>query len=182
MSERWLPVVGYEGRYEVSDAGRVKSLKRKCKTAHGFRTVPEKILTPQNNHKGYQQVQLSDQNGNDKTNRLVHTLVLEAFVGPRPPGKQTRHIDGTPSHNALSNLVWGTAYENYEDKIVHGTTPVGSRNPNAVLNEEDVREIMSKFPFRTAQSLADEYSVSVDTIYGITSGKTWLNVMLPELV
>ncbi len=52
--------------------------------------------------------------------RTVHRLVLEAFVGPCPPGMQCRHLDGNPANNRLENLAWGTHAENAADKIRHG--------------------------------------------------------------
>ncbi|QZE10566.1 hypothetical protein SEA_SCOOBYDOOBYDOO_251 [Mycobacterium phage ScoobyDoobyDoo] len=52
--------------------------------------------------------------------RLVHRLVLEAFVGPCPPGMETRHLDDDPSNNRLSNLCWGTRLENTMDRVQNG--------------------------------------------------------------
>lgn len=66
---------------------------------------------------GYQRVSLGN------TQRYVHRLVLEAFVGPCPPGKQCRHLNGDKADNKLTNLAWGTPSENNYDRVRHGTHP-----------------------------------------------------------
>ncbi|MFI6491240.1 NUMOD4 motif-containing HNH endonuclease [Streptomyces sp. NPDC050564] len=107
-TEQWLPVVGFEGKYEVSDLGRVWALKR------------EVALTGSADKDGYRVVSLVDLSGARKA-RKVHTLVLEAFIGPRPPGHVSRHLDGDPANNELPNLAWGTQAQNVADAIRHGT-------------------------------------------------------------
>lgn len=106
--ERWLPVPGYEGLYEVSDLGAVR----------GPRTGDGR-LKPRPHKDGYAKVNLC-RGGRQKT-FLVHRLVLDAFVGPREPGQECRHLDGDPSNNRLTNLAWGTQSENELDKVRHGT-------------------------------------------------------------
>lgn len=117
MSETWKPVVGYEGIYEVSDLGRVRSLDRIDAGGQKRRGV---VLQPKVTPKGYHDVTLA--NGPRETRR-VHRLVLTAFVSPPPPGLQARHLDGDPASNALPNLKWGTAVENNRDRVLHGTHP-----------------------------------------------------------
>lgn len=83
--------------------------------------------------------------------RLVHRLVLEAFVGPCPEGMECRHLDGNPANNRLDNLCWGTRRENCEDAVRHGTAFMfpgqesmrGEANLAAKLTESVVREIMA---------------------------------------
>jgi hypothetical protein len=121
MIERWLPVPGYEGLYEVSDAGSVRSVPRVV-----LRSViipvkrAGKLLkgTPRQHH-GDLKVYLC-KNGRPTT-CLVHRLVLLAFVGPCPPGYECLHDDGNPANNVLSNLHWGTPLENAQDMLRHGT-------------------------------------------------------------
>lgn len=109
--ETWLPIPDYEGLYEVSDLGRVRSLPRPyCRG---------RILRETSHSRRYLQVGLS-QNGVAKT-RLIHQLVMEAFVGPCPGGQEIRHLDGTRSNNALTNLTYGTPHENQQDSLRHGT-------------------------------------------------------------
>lgn len=114
MSEAWRPVSGYEGRYEVSDQGRVRSwLPTKQRLP-----LPN-LLVQIESEKGYLRVQLSGPDG--RRNRRVHALVLEAFVGPCPEGMQTRHMDGDKANNTLGNLSWGTPSENILDCVRLGT-------------------------------------------------------------
>lgn len=123
---RWRPVVGYEGLYEVSDDGRIKSLARTTTGRNGTpRQLPEKILqgsTTSSNR--YPSVRLTRARG-ESEGRLIHHLVLEAFVGPRPEGMQGLHRDDDRNNNSLSNLYWGTFEDNARDKNLNG------RNGNA---------------------------------------------------
>ena len=114
--EQWRPVVGYEGRYEVSDLGRVRSLDRIRSNGRKWRG---RVLRPVPMERGYLSVNL----WLDNTPRmhLTHRLVLAAFEGPAPEGSEGRHLDGNPSNNALFNLAWGTHSENQYDQVSHGT-------------------------------------------------------------
>lgn len=109
-AERWLPVVGYEGLYEVSDWGRVKSLPRN--------TTRGGILKQATDKRGAKRVNLSKYGVQEV--RLVHHLVLQAFVGPCPDGLEGCHWDGDPSNNFLPNLRWDTRESNMADMVRHG--------------------------------------------------------------
>lgn len=100
---------GYEGIYAVSSRGRVKSLPGPRRT--------DRVLR-QSTSRGYAIVSLS-RNGVMRTHK-VHQLVLLAFVGPRPEGAATRHLDGDRLNNAVENLQWGTYTENAQDILQHG--------------------------------------------------------------
>jgi hypothetical protein len=119
--ERWKPVVGFEGLYEVSDMGRVRSVARVVphKTS-GHLTIPERILIGSRRAQmKYPMVNLWA--GNKQHAKYVHALVLEAFVGPRPQKHDVCHFDGSKDNNRLSNLRWGTRKENMQDAVRHGT-------------------------------------------------------------
>jgi hypothetical protein len=111
VTERWLPVVGAEGRYEVSDLGNVRSVDHRVRlVCHGVETTRQvhgRKLRPAPSRSGH----LSAVIGKGNT-RLVHQLVLEAFVGPRPVGFETLHLNHQPADNRLENLVWGPRSEN----------------------------------------------------------------------
>jgi hypothetical protein len=118
MAERWLDVVGYEEIYQVSDYGRVRSLDRvNCRG----RRLKGKILKLSKNPTGYLSVDLC--NGQKRTKKKVHVLVLEAFRGECPEGKESCHYDGNPANNCLENLRWDTHSSNIFDKVRHGTHP-----------------------------------------------------------
>ena len=124
MPEQWKPVVGYEGLYEVSDHGRVRSLDKEVKSAvcrKGSRIRRGKILQPVRTPKGYLTAALYRNGKASRKRQYVHRLVLEAFTGPCPEGMECRHIDGDSQNNNHSNLQWSTHKENCQDKIDHGT-------------------------------------------------------------
>ena len=113
--ERWLPVPDYEGFYEVSSLGRVRSLVRM--TARGRRGGRMKETPP--GTCGYPVVSLWA-HGTGRT-VAVHVLIAAAFLGSRPAGMEVRHLDGDPSNCVLSNLAYGTHAENMRDMLAHGT-------------------------------------------------------------
>lgn len=114
--ESWLPIAGYEGTYEVSDLGRIRSLDRLDRLG---RLRPGVVRKLQVDRDGYLQFHTG---GKPRRQLRVHRLVLMAFVGPPPVAdSEALHGDGDPSNNALSNLRWGTRSENAVDAVLHGT-------------------------------------------------------------
>lgn len=114
--ERWLPVIGYEGSYEVSDFGRVRSLDRINSRGH---SLTGRVLSPCPNTSGHLQVPISA--GCIQRLFQVHRLVLTAFVGPCPAGMEGCHWNGDPTDNRAANLRWDTQSANQLDSIRHGT-------------------------------------------------------------
>lgn len=115
--EQWRPVLGHESSYEVSSLGRVRSLDRMITDSRGrSRLVAGKVLSQiANVRSGKLSVKLG------KTTRaMVHHLVLEAFVGPRPSGAYGLHWDDNPDNNCIENLRWGTPSDNMHDKVRNG--------------------------------------------------------------
>lgn len=103
MSEQWKPVVGFEGWYEVSDHGNVRSVPRV--NAQGKR-YKGRLLSPATVPRtGIRQVVLF--RDGERTSSTVHKLVMNAFVGPAPEGQEIVHIDGNASNNRRDNLKWG---------------------------------------------------------------------------
>lgn len=114
--ETWLPVVGYEGIYEVSNLGHVRSLPRiDAQGGHRRMRIHKPARMDAWGHLG---VKLR-RNG-VITSRYVHQLVLEAFVGPRPDGMLACHWNDVPDDNRLGNLRWGTPKDNRADLIRNG--------------------------------------------------------------
>lgn len=116
--EEWRPVVGHEGSYEVSNLGRVRSLDRMIYFPDGRkRRSYGRILKPWSSKKcGHLKISLGS-----KTRYLVHVLVLESFIGPRPSGLVACHNNGIGSDNRIENLRWDTYRENNLDLTRHGT-------------------------------------------------------------
>jgi hypothetical protein len=129
-AERWATIPGFD-MYEVSDHGRVRSWQPSSKGGPAPR-----ILAQTSSEKGYVGVSLCA-DGKARSKR-VHGLVLLAFVGPRPDGLVTRHLDGDPANNHLSNLAYGTYSENQRDKRRHGTdhNAAKTRCPRGHLYDE----------------------------------------------
>ena len=118
-AERWLPVVGYEGLYEVSDHGRVRSVDRTVQTKSGPRVYRGRLLRTHLNNTGRENVSLW--RAGVGPGRQVSVLVAEAFIGPRPAGHECCHNDGDELNNRLDNLRWDTKSGNERDKLAHGT-------------------------------------------------------------
>ncbi|WP_297478277.1 NUMOD4 domain-containing protein [Ferrovum sp.] len=174
MSEFWKDVVGYEGRYEVSNYGRIKSL-----TFRGHkRKVPKILKQAKDGFDGRLKVNLSPGKNNGRRKVLkVHHLVLAAFSGPRQAGNYGCHNDGDYLNNCATNLRWDTPKANQNDRLLHGTGNNGERNPNSKLTNEDVLQIkvaLLKYRRGDVNRLADKYSVSRGTISDIKRGRTWI--------
>lgn len=175
MTEVWKAVPDFEGAYEVSNLGRVRSLDRVAIDRNGrpmrFRG---KMLVAHKGGKGfYWHVTLCAQG--ILATRFIHELVAFTFKGPRPPGAWIAHGDGDSDNNADSNLRHDTPAGNHADKTVHGTQPLGEDVHNAVLTAEAVRSIRVRSRAASGQ-LALEFGVSRACINQVRAGKTWRHV------
>lgn len=178
-TERWLPVPGFEGRYEVSDQGRVKSLER-CVTisdprkGKGFfvHNIPEKIMK-QKLCRCYWQVTLSKENSQQTFN--VHQLVAQAFLGPCPAGFEVCHGDKGRSTNTLDNISYGTrSKNNSNDKLRDGTAQLGERNCRSKLNSSLVVEMRRlKDEGWSYSQLAEFAGVTRAAARFAVTGRTW---------
>lgn len=120
-AEEWRPIGGFEGYYEVSDHGRVRSLDRVLTYPDGhLHRLKGRVLSPAPLPlSGHLHLNLKTQHKR-RAPVAVHALVLETFVGPRPPGLESLHWDGDPTNNKVTNLRWGTRSENMQDMVRHG--------------------------------------------------------------
>lgn len=120
MTERWLPVPGWEGFYEVSNHGHVRSVDRTITRSDGQqRRFRSKVLSPGINRHGYPMINL--RRPGITVTKKVHRLVLEAFVGPCPDGMEGCHNNGNRTDARLGNLRWDTHRNNQLDRRAHGT-------------------------------------------------------------
>ena len=126
FEELWKPISGYEGIYEVSSLGRVRSLDRVVVDYRGIeKSVGGKILKPGVTNKGYYIVSL---NSVDKRHTLtVHRLVANAFVPNLDNKPQVNHINGIKTDNRICNLEWLTNEENMKHAINNGLANKGGR-------------------------------------------------------
>lgn len=144
-------------KYEVHSAGLVRN--RKTKTT----------LQPWTHRSGHQYVKLTIGAGRKKGFQ-VHRLVLNAFVGPAPKGKEARHIDGIPSHNCLQNLKWGTRLENIQD-LARAT----GKAPRAKLTFQQAEQIREEYSGQRGDKrrLAKKYGSSESSIGRIIAGTAY---------
>lgn len=174
-AETWRPVFGWEQFYEVSDLGRIRSMIRV-----GSRTQPNKkyggyLLRPSLTPNGYLVVYLIS-TSRQRVRRYVHRLVLEAFVGPQPAGKEGAHNNGIRVDCGLLNLRWATRSENHSDKNSHGTQFRGETAPMAKLTDELVRKIRTLCGSMSDAKIARNVGVCAETVRNVRLRKTWTHV------
>lgn len=153
-TEQWRPVVGYEGIYEVSSSGRVRSLART--DAQGGRRK-ERLLKPSRMDAwGHRGVKL--RRDGVITSRYIHHLVLEAFVGPRPPGMEACHWNDVKDDNRLANLRWATKSDNRHDCVRNGNDP-NARKTHCLrgheFTEDNTRTYAGRRHCRACQRIHD---------------------------
>lgn len=171
--ERWLPVVGWEGVYEVSDCGRVRRL------APGNGATPGRLLSWFFNPKGYPLVRLRYRGR--RQSPLVHRLVAIAFLGGPVPGKEVNHKDGNRANPQVDNLEWMTRAENnlHAFRVLH-RPPVamkGERNWKAKLTEGQVVEIRRRYAAgETQTALGREFKVSQPMVGFIVRRENWRHI------
>ncbi len=172
-----VPIKGHPGYY-ISKEGKVYNKK----TGIG---IPRELwgkyreLKP-NIVNGYKRITFCR---NNKIKSVpLHRLLLTTFVEKRPEGMESRHLDGNKLNNNLSNLRWGTRLENGKDRVTHGTSLQGKKNPNAKLKEQDVIKIreMVKNNWKKngsrggrCKEIAKMFGVSVSSICRIVKEERW---------
>jgi predicted DNA-binding protein (UPF0251 family) len=175
--ETWRAAVGFEGVYEISSSGRVRRVLQKSGTQAG------RILKPQyRDPGGYPSVVLYfEQKGRF---RFLHHLVAEAFLGPRPPGKEINHKDGNKRNPNVLNLEYVSPSQNRKHAVDTGLLYVpperrarGQKIGVSKLDPEKIDAIRREHIEGThVITLARRYGVSRQTIWKITSGQTWKEI------
>lgn len=159
--EQWRPVAGTRAIFQISDRGRLYSTRTGQFLAHNF-------------HQGYRRATIN------RKRRLLHALVMEAFGEPPPtPHHQIRHLDGKRDNNRISNLKWGTAMENAQDKVHHGTLPTGEKNGKSTLTAAQVEEAraMSRAGTPTAE-ISQKIGIKRRHLYKILKNECWVGFFL----
>jgi hypothetical protein len=168
MGEIWKDIPGYEGLYQASSLGNIKSLDRFVKCAHGGRrSVPGRILKPGRFCKaGHVSVTL----GHGANGSPVHYLVMLTFKGERPTGADIRHLDGNPKNNNIHNLCYGSRTENILDVYHIG----GTWRKLGIEDVITIRNRLSKA--EKGSSIARDLNLSQGAISNIKTRKTfgWL--------
>lgn len=167
MEWRRHPVLSH---YEVSECGDLRG--RGNRRHRGFI-----------DQDGYLKYVVTDDNG-VKSPICAHRLVAETYLGPAPsPAYEVAHNNGSRVANHYTNLRWATRSENDSDRVVHGTAPVGFKNGNAKLSEQDVIDIRRKYRAikdrlvdGKISDLARSYNLHHASLISVATGKSWQHI------
>lgn len=181
MTEVWKDVKGFEGMYQVSNLGRIKSLEREVITKKGYAIkVNESILKGSKDTKGYLQVEFKKDG--KRIIRFIHRIVAEAFIPNVEHKEQVNHKNGNKLDNYVGNLEWATCKENIEHawKNNLNTARCGEKHANSKLTDEQARYIKENYKAHDkqfgARALARKFNISVAPIVNIVSGKGWKHI------
>lgn len=159
---RWKKIEDFPN-YEISSIGQVKNI------------TTGKILKPGFSD-GYEKVNLC--HNKKATTKKIHHLVLESFVGKRPPNLRCScHYDGNKRNNNIKNLRWGTDLDNTEDKIRHGRIIKGLKHHEAKLTPSIIKKCRLLYARgQSGNSLARIHGVCNTTMHRALSGESWSHV------
>lgn len=179
--EIWRPVDDYQGRYEVSNLGRVRSVGRAfASTGHRKARFYPGTFLKLSLRKGYLSASLSWRH--KLKHFTVHRLVCIAFHGAAPSHEhEVAHYDGNRLNARADNLRWATKLENEADKLRHGRRPMGEKTNRSKLSSEQARIISRTTGPR--REIAEVFGVSPSAIENIRKGRTWKHLAgSPDLV
>ena len=168
MEEIWKPIVGYEGSYEVSSLGRIKS------TLY----AKERILRLQN-RLGYKRIAL--RSGLVRKTKSVHRLVAEAFIPNLKNKPEINHKNGIKTDNRVENLMWVTAKENTIHAHSNGLVPVllGEQRHNSKLKNFMVMRIKLMLELGTKpKDIGRIFNVTAQAIDHIKCGRSWTHIKI----
>lgn len=177
MQEIWKDINGYEGLYQISNLGNVRSMDRIVTYSNGKKVKTKgKLLKPTIKKNGYCYVSLS-KNG-EKPKYDVHRLVAKAFLDNPCGYPVVNHIDGCKTNNMVSNLEWTTYEENIKHAFKNGLNKGtrGSINGQAILTESDVIQIKKLLKTMTGREIAKQFNVSESTISLIKNKTLWKHI------
>lgn len=166
MKEEWRSIVGYEGQYEVSNLGRVRSLDRM--DSRGW-SRKGKIMKAKCSG-GYPQVSLC-KNG-VPSNFKIHALVAEAFIGPRPVGYEVSHKDNSRDNNRIDNLEYVT----HRGNVINSARDAQFGHVLSAEEVQDLREFVAENPRVHIDDLIDRYGAERHVIYDVLSCRGYMHV------
>lgn len=183
IEELWLPIPGYEGWYEASSHGRIRSCARSTPTRNRWGPClynqPAKVIEGRLDRDGYRKMTLCV--AGRVTRVFAHRLVALAFHGQPPEGKdQVAHGNGDKLDNRPANLRWADVKENARDKVRHGVTAnqFGERHSHNKLTSEQVREIRSTPYWRGFDThFAERFGVRPQAIGKVRRGERWRHLL-----
>lgn len=175
MKEIWKDIEGFEGIYQISNLGQVKSLEKIDRCPNGGLFTRPEIIMKQSDSDGYKRVQLY-KDGKSKQ-KLIHRLVCEHFVENPENKSEVHHIDFDKSNNYYLNLRWSTSKENVNYTVEAGrkhNLSNNHHNAKITLNEAIKIKEMIKDGIRVVD-IHKQLSISINIIQNIKSKNSWKN-------
>lgn len=175
--EIWKDIQGFEGLYQVSNHGRVKSLKRVLIRSNGRnQIINERFLSPRPSKKGYLRVALMFYQ--KRIDSKIHRLVAIHFLDNPSHYKEVNHKNGIKSDNRVQNLEWCSRSQNVQHAFDNGLKPAmkGELNGQSILTKEQVFSIRQESKTFTRKELMAKYNVSKSAIAFILQGKSWKHI------
>jgi len=178
MQEIWKDCnCGFNGYYQVSNLGRVKSMPRVVKRGKGSQSVEDKILKTRICKFGYSFVGLYVA-PKKQVFKKIHRLVAEAFIDNPEKKKCVNHINGIKTDNRAENLEWATHRENtlhaVENKLMR--PPKGESHPYSILKNEDVLKIRELRKTLKNTEISKIYNISTRTVRNVVNYKSWKHI------
>ena len=168
--ENWKDLPGCEGKYQVSDLGRIKTLARMVLCGKNIKKhIPEKILATRV-HAGYNSVTLRI-NGKTKV-CTIHRLVARTFIPNSNNYKTVNHIDGDKLNNRLSNLEWCSYSQNMKHAYTKGLRVAKCGTKLSITQVTEIRNLCTTSDLSLSQ-IAEIFKVSKATISKIKNRKSW---------
>ena len=177
MAEIWKNIKGYKNFYQISNFGKVKSLKRQRTGKNGSKvSVKKRILKSGKSKSGYLQVVLCKK-GICK-NFSIHRLIAIAFINNPTNHPEINHIDGNKTNNKIENLEWCTRSYNclHSYKLNLVKIIKGENHKNSKLNEIQVKIIRSLKDDLTQKEIAKYFNISQTNIKDILNRRTWKHI------
>ncbi len=181
--EIWKDILGFEGSYQVSNLGRVRSLDRVIECRNGkIKKLKGRVCAPRPNEKGYLRVCFPD-----RKDYYVHRLVAAAFLQKQSGFYEVNHLDENKANNSASNLEWTDRLGNVRHTIrsggynrarkIQSLAIRGERHPRAKINEKSVLEIRRRHSLgESVTKLSKEFGLTVSGMEKIAYGKAWTHI------
>lgn len=169
----WKKVTKLDSVFEISDDGRLRRISYEVNARGGKTRVIKAREVKLGRHQfGYPVATISFKGV--RHTLLIHQLMAEAFIGPRPEGLVVRHLDDNPENNTVGNLAYGTPGDNQKDKERNGNQPVGEGIPWSRMTAKCIEEIrLRRACGDSLLILANSYGISEAYVWKICSGAVW---------